>query len=140
MFEGFWINLNLIFLGLGLLVFYLLVEYFNKKSSLGKKVCGVIALVVIFYWTTNVPYVDSHYSLNESKPDTSIESNEIKHIQNHEDRIANLERELKETKDNIKKLREHYSLFWQFIMYGSIYFIFRKILGIEGQTNQSQTD
>ena len=136
----FWGTLNLISIFLGIGVIFSLVNFSDKMSNLAKKVCGVIALVVIFYWMITVPWVDRYYFLNSSKVDSSVELIEIKHTENQENRIIELERELKTSKDDIKNLRDHYYWFWQFIMYASIYFICSKMFGKVVKTEMSQTD
>ncbi len=99
-------------------------EKFAGKTELVKKICLAIFVVTSMYWIITFPYVSSYYDFSD-KSDYSSEMISNKQsdyiIKNHR-QIEVLERELKETKDELKAVTGRINLILQIIMYGLIYF------------------
>lgn len=101
----------------------------EKKLLLVKKICLAVFILTSIYWIITFPYVSSFYGFPESKElpaNISTEEQSDYILENHR-RIESLERELKQTKDDLKAVSGRIELFLNLAMYGLIYFGAAKI-------------
>lgn len=97
---------------------------FKGNTELIKKICLGVFMITSMYWIITFPFVSPYFSFAE-KTDYPAEISAEKqsdYIKEHHGRIENLERELKETKDELKAVTGRINLILQLVMYGLIYF------------------
>lgn len=97
---------------------------FAGKIVLVKKICLGVFIITSIYWIITFPSVSPYFNFADKSDypaEISLE-NQSKYIKEHHGRIESLERELKETKDELKKVTERIDLILQIIMYALIYF------------------
>jgi hypothetical protein len=94
------------------------------RASYLKKTAWAILVFASIYWTASIPYIHSYYqySGNLKYPESISAGEETRYIKDHHSRIEDLERELKEAKEDLRALKEHYWLMFQFIMYGVVFY------------------
>lgn len=101
------------------------------KAFYLKKVCWIILVIGVIYWSMTVPYVGRYHEpsniLSYPGETTTIEE-QSKYIQDHHRRIERLEGELKETKEELKEVKEHYNWVFKAMFYGVLYFGIFQIL------------
>lgn len=97
---------------------------FKNNGLLIKKICLGVFVLTSIYWIITFPYVSSYYNFHgESNFPSNISAEkQTDYITENHRRIESLERELKETKDELKAVTGRITLFLQFIMYGLIFF------------------
>jgi hypothetical protein len=96
-----------------------------------KKICWGLLIIGAIYFYTTVPFVGSYFEFSDKlQPPTTIKSVEEqeKYIKDHHFRVESLERELKETKEELKEIRTHYDRIVQIIFYAILYFGIFQIL------------
>jgi amino acid transporter len=89
-----------------------------------KKAAWAILIPVSFYWVISIPYV-GFYHEHPKTPDypTSISADEAdRYIKENHSRIEGLQNELKETKEALREIQQHYYMILQIIMYGIIFY------------------
>lgn len=107
-----------------------------------KKICWAILIAVGAYWYITVPYIRSYFD-SSNKLEFAIpltDSDQSKHIRNHETRIDRLEREVKETKEDLQALQKHYrnvvQVGWFAVLYLGLFLILgRKRDSSDGKFN-----
>lgn len=89
-----------------------------------KKILWGMLIISASYWYLTIPYVGSYYKFsgNLEYPSNLIAEEETKYIKDHHTRIENLEEELKETKEELAAIREHYEMIIHFLFYAILYY------------------
>lgn len=90
----------------------------SRKKHLSKFVWAALCLLIGYFFVT-VPYTGYFYQFGSTlEQPQAIESNESaeKYLKNHHHRITTLERELGETREQLRKLRDHYLRILQLVM------------------------
>lgn len=97
---------------------------FKDKTELVKKICLTVFIATSIYWIITFPYVDSYYSFPDKSdyPASVSVGKQFDYIEENHRRIESLERELQETKDELKAVAGRINLILQIIMHGLIYF------------------
>ena len=87
-----------------------------------KKICWGIVIISSAYWTITFPHVGSYYDFsNKSEYPAELNADkEAAYIKEYHQRIENLERETKETKEELRAVRERLDLILGIIMLGII--------------------
>jgi len=107
-------------------------ERLKPDEQLIKKITIGILVVSGGYWYVTVPYAGNYYDFSDhlSYPENlADESVQSKYLGDHHQRIEKLELELKNQREESRKLRDHYQLILQLAWYGLLYFGCMSIFG-----------
>lgn len=89
-----------------------------------KKICWGILIISVSYFYITVPFFSSYYNVsNKLEYPTAVKSTEEneKYLKDHHFRIERLEDELKETKEELKKIQNHYEFAVHALFYAILY-------------------
>jgi hypothetical protein len=115
---------------------------FISKTQLVKKICLAVFVVTSIYWIITFPFVGSYYSFPDKSDypaNVSVEKQFDYTKENHR-RIEILERELQETRDELKAFAGRVNLILQLIMYGLIYFGASRIFSSNKKDSEENKD
>ena len=117
-------------------------DKFKNKILLIKKICLGVFVLTLMYWIITFPYVSSYYNFNDDSNFSSTISAEKQadYITENHNRIVSLERELGETKKELKEVSGRLQLFLQFLMYGMIFFASNWIFNSNGKASEENRD
>jgi predicted transcriptional regulator len=96
----------------------------EKKFYLMKKISWGLIVLSMAYFTITFPYAGNYYNFsNKSEYPAELTSNtETKYIQEHHQRIEDLEKEVERTREEVRAIRDRLSLMLQILMYGIIFY------------------
>lgn len=96
----------------------------RKKLLIVKKICLAVFIVTSIYWIITFPYIGSYYNFADKSDlpaNISVEK-QSDFIRENRLQIESLERELKETTDDLEAVTGRINLLLQLIMFALIYF------------------
>ena len=93
-------------------------DKFKGKTELIKKISLAVFIVTSMYWIITFPFVSPYYNFSEKSdyPSEISAEKEANYIKEHHRRIESLEREVKETKDELKAVVGRINLFLQLLI------------------------
>lgn len=109
---------------LGSLSFTKVKPEFANRAIFFKKIASVVFLITAIYWILTFPYVGSFYYISDKTefPNKITAEKQVDYIVENRRRIESLEKELKETKDDLEAVRERIKMFLELFMFALIYF------------------
>jgi Na+/melibiose symporter-like transporter len=96
-----------------------------------KKVCWIILITGMSYWYITVPSVSRYHEFDkklEYPTNTQLIEEQGNYIREHQRRIDRVESELKETKDELREIKEHYNWVIKALWFGILYFGINQII------------
>lgn len=99
-------------------------SHLKTRAFYIKKAAWAVLILVSFYWVISIPHVGLYHEYPKTLDyPTSISADEAdRYIKENHSRIEGLQNELKETKEALREIQQHYYMILQIIMYGIIFY------------------
>lgn len=109
----------------------------DKKGRLMVQISWGGLILGIFYFVIAVPYVNSYFEPYTNNAGLSteriVDREAAQYVSGHDQRIGNLERELKQTKNDLGRLTKHYERILMILMFVAIFYGTGQITKLSGK-------
>ena len=109
----------------------------DKKGRLMVQIAWGGLILGVFYFVIAVPYVDRYFEPNANSEGLSteriVDREAAQYVSGHDQRIGNLERELKETRDDLRRLAKHYERILMILWFVAVFYGTGQIMKLSGR-------